>query len=261
VLQNIHTSHSPVKTQSGNPPESTDEEWTRAKDEQVRKLVREQEAESESQPSSPFDNRTCPPSPDDQHRRQEAERRLSDPNTSAAESSLGNSPTTQGSQLPPPMVSSTSDFGSAVSVSMSNPSIPSVISEASSVDPRDAFVQPTEHEEKTDLMSSDDTLNPRPLYREEVPDEGYTADNPDVALNSDEEEGEDDDSSDSDGGLVMSRRRSATKAPTDSAAKDRREAALSPRSKKSSRSGSSNTMKKVRSQDGENDHAPAADAT
>jgi [calcium/calmodulin-dependent protein kinase] kinase len=159
------------------------------------------------------------------------------------------------------MVSSTSDFGSAVSVSMSNPSIPSVISEASSVDPRDAFVQPTEHEEKTDLMSSDDTINPRPQYREEIPDEGYTADDPDVALNSDEEEGEYDDSSDSDGGLVMSRRRSATKAPPDSAARDRREAALSLRSKKSSRSGSSNTMKKVRSQDGENDHVPVADAT
>ena len=257
VLQNIHTSHSPVKTHSGIPPESTDEEWTRAKDEHVRKLVREQEAESESQPSSPFDNRTCPPSPDDQHRRREAERRLSDPNTSAAEYSHSTSPTTQGSQLPPPMVSSTSDFGSAVSVSMSNPSIPSVISEASSVDSRDVLPPTSEPEEKTDLMSSDDTLNPRPQYREETPDEGYTAD---VALNSDEEE-EYDDSSDSDGGLVMSRRRSATKAPPDSAAKDRREAALSLRSKKSSRSGSSNTMKKIRSQDGENEQAPSTDAT
>jgi [calcium/calmodulin-dependent protein kinase] kinase len=106
-------------------------------------------------------------------------------------------------------------------------------------------------------MSSDDTLNPRPRYREEVPDEGYTADNPDMALNSDEEEYYDD-SSDSDGGLVMSRRKSAAKAPPDSTAKDRRDAALPLRSKKSSRSGSSNTMKKVRSQDSENEQAPAA---
>jgi len=78
-----------------------------------------------------------------------------------------------------------------------------------------------------------------------------------MALNSDDDEYYDD-SSDSDGGLVMTRRRSATKAPLDSAAKDRREAALSLRSKKSSRSGSSNTMKKVRSQDSENEHASAA---
>lgn len=259
VLQNIQILHSPVKTESGIPPESTEEDWTRAKDEHIRKLVREQEAaESESQPSSPFDNRTCPPSPDDQHRRAEKARNLSEPDILTGESSHGTSPTTQSSQLPPPMVSSTSDFGSAVSVSMSNPSIPSVISEASSIDLRDEFVQPTEVDEKTDLMSSDDTLNPRPQYREEVPDEGYTADD-NVAVQGDEEEFYDD-SSDSDGGLVMSRRKSAPKAPPESAAKDRREASLTLRSRKSSRSGSSNTMKKVRSQDSEGEHAAEASA-
>ena len=251
VLQNIQTSQSPVKSESRIPPESTEEAWTRAKDEHVRKLVREQEAESESQPSSPFDNRTCPPSPDDQHRRAEEARRLSEPDNSAAWSSHGTSPTTQSSQLPPPMVSSTSDFGSAVSVSMSNPSIPSVISEASSVDPQDTLPPTSSPEEKTDLMSSDDTLNPRPRFREEVPDEGYTAD---VALNSADEDSYDD-SSDSDGGLVMSRRKSAPKPPPDSAAA---KAPLPLPPKKSSRSGSSNTMKKVRSQDSEAEHVAEA---
>jgi [calcium/calmodulin-dependent protein kinase] kinase len=262
VLHNTAMSLSPVQTQikddkSRNiPPESSKEDWTRAQDEHIRKLVREQQQEDEegSQPSSPFDNRTCPPSPDDQHARKEAARRLSEPDTSAAESSShGTSPTTQSSQLPPPMVSSTSDFGSAVSVSMSNPSIPSVISEASSVDPRDALHLQTDDSEKTDLMSSDDTVGERrPRYRDEVTDDGYTADNNEEALNSDNDEYYDD-SSDSDSGLVMSRRKSATKAPPD-LTKERRGKALSIRSKKSSRSGSSNTMKKVRSQESGDEH-------
>ena len=256
VLYNTNMSLSPVQTQikddkSRNiPPESSKEDWTRAQDEHIRKLVREQQQEDEegSQPSSPFDNRDCPPSPDDQHARKEA-RSLSEPDTSAAGSSHETSPTTQSSQLPPPMVSSTSDFGSAVSVSMSNPSIPSVISEASSVDPKDVLLP---HSEKTDLMSSDDTIGERPLYRDEVTDDGYTADNNEEALNSDNDEYYDD-SSDSDGGLVMSRRKSATRAPADST-KERRAAALTIQSKKSSRSGSSNTMKKVRSQQSDDEH-------
>jgi hypothetical protein len=103
-------------------------------------------------------------------------------------------------------------------------------------------------EEVRYLMSSDDTLNPKARFQEEVYDEGYTAD--DNVLDSD---GDYDSSSDSDGGLVMSRRKSATKAPrvSTSSRTERRGTGLSVRSKKSSRSGSSNTMKKVRTRDSE----------
>ena len=245
VLHNTHLSLSPPQPRSRGPLESSQEDWNRAQDEHIRKLVREQQEEEKSEPSSPFDNRTCPPSPDDHHHGQEEARRLSEPDNSAAESPHGTSPTTQGSQLPPPMVSSTSDFGSVVSISMSNPSIPSVISEASSVDPRDVVAQPLEHQEKTDLMSSNDTVDERPLYRGAPSDDGYMADDADNVVSNDSDEYYDD-SSDSDGGLVMTRRRSAIKQPADTPTKERREA-LSIRSKKSSRSGSSNTMKKVRS--------------
>ena len=72
--------------------------------------------------------------------------------------------------------------------------------QASSVDPRDA-IPLQEIEPKTDLMSSDETVSPSPQHRESH-DDGYTADDNDNALSSDD--GEDyDSSSDSDGGLVM----------------------------------------------------------
>jgi [calcium/calmodulin-dependent protein kinase] kinase len=97
-------------------------------------------------------------------------------------------------------------------------------------------------------MASDDTLNPKTPFEEEVHDDGYTAD--DNVLNSDDE-AEYDSSSDSDGGLVMSRRKSASKSTAEAVvdAKGRR---LSTRSKKS-RSGSSNTMKKVRTRESEDE--------
>ena len=99
-------------------------------------------------------------------------------------------------------------------------------------------------------------------------DEGYKADH-DQALDSDNEDDDEyDSSSDSDGGLVMQRRKSATKQLSTSGGggsslaaalaaqaarrKERRGTGLSVRSKgskKSSRSGSNNTMKKVRTRD------------
>ena len=239
---------SPGQLQTRHVPQgSTKAEWKRAEDEHIRKLVREQE---EDQPlQSPFDNRRCPPSPDDQRPQRDESRRISELDIWNPGSSHETSPTGQSHQLPTPLVSSTSDFGSTVSVSMSNPSIPSVISEASSVDPRDVAATQQEQEHKTDLMSSDETINPE----QEAHDEGYVADDPDNALNSDDEE-EYDSSSDSDGGLVMSRRKSAAKGPSlvvavESSKEGQRRTSLTARSRKSSRSGSSNTMKKVRSRD------------
>lgn len=250
ILHLSNLGRSPVQSSSRIPPESSVEEWNRAQDEHIRKLVRENEEELPLQ--SQFDNRTCPPSPDDQRAKRDASRRMSELDISNPASSHETSPTAHSSQLPPPLVSSTSDFGSAVSISMSNPSIPSVISEASSVDPMDRM-PPRASEEKNDLMSSDDTINPKPKYQEEPSDEGYAADDPDVVLDSDNE-GDYDSSSDSDGGLVM-RRKSAGKAPSviSGDGKEQVASSLSARAKKSSRSGSSNTMKKIRTRDSEDE--------
>ncbi|KAK3706727.1 hypothetical protein LTR37_012571 [Vermiconidia calcicola] len=245
ISQNMSRSH--VRSRSAVPPESSTEDWQRAQDEHIRKLIREHDQDPES--SSPFVDRNCPPSPEDRHSKQSGSRRASEMDISNYVSPTETSPTSHGSQLPPP-VSSSSDFGStsAVSMSFSNPSIPSVISEASSVDPMDAV--PSQAQEKLDIMSSDDTINPEVPERVETPDEGYAADDPDDAVNSSDDD-EYDDSSDSDGGLVMSRRKSVAKPPGEAApsAKQRRGTGMSARSRKTSRSGSNNTAKKVRTRD------------
>jgi len=139
-------------------------------------------------------------------------------------------------------------------MSISNPSIPSVISEASSYDPNEGpYVL---HDDKREA-SSDDTLNPDPEVRtfeeEDQVDEGYSPDQEAVL-----ESGQDDDfdsSSDSDGGLQMMRRKPNARAAghglnlAAATPKERRSTGVSMRSRKSSRSGSSNTMKKVRTRD------------
>ncbi|KAK0260855.1 hypothetical protein B0A54_01335 [Friedmanniomyces endolithicus] len=284
-------SRSTARSQPNTINESSAEDWQRANAERVRKLIREDREEDERPPSS-FDDRTCPPSPDDhtvppqqqQQQQRRRSRQVSFPNSSNPVSPHETSPTShQLTQLPPAMVSSSSDFGSAVSMSMSNPSIPSVISEASSVDPADR--QPLEDADLAEKrnVSSDDTLNPDPdLGLEEVMpiDEGFPSGKGQHphhlhhhAYETDEDDDDDDDmyddSSDSDGGLVMTRRRSKTAAappslstsgdmlaaalerPSNTAvgvgAKERRPSAA--RSKKSSRSGSSHTVKKVRTRD------------
>jgi len=158
-------------------------------------------------------------------------------------------------------------------MSVSNPSIPSVISEASSIDPLESA--PAEGLEAKD---SDSTLNgfTKPTFLTELveDEEGYSPDHDDTALDSDNDDDYDDESSsDSDGGLVMRRRRSAggnkqlhhsnsSSSPrTGSLAaaleaahsKQRRGTGLSRGSKRSSRSGSNNTMKKVRTRDSEDE--------
>lgn len=232
--------------------ESTTEGWNKAEHEHIRKRIQE-EQEAQERPLSPYVDRTCPPSPDDQREKGRDSRRVSILDISNPDSSLEASPTGQHSHMPPPLVSSTSDFGSAASMSVSNPSIPSVISEASSFDPMDRA--PSTHGSEKGLMSSGETIHDRPPYHEEPLDEGYTAD-PGSAVNSDDEY---DSSSDSDGGLVMSRRKSATKQPPQPAEtlQARRGTGLSARSKKSSRSGSNNTMKKVPANDSGDDDGVA----
>lgn len=226
--------------------ESSAEDWQRADDERIRKLVRESREQSTPSPST-FDDRTCPPSPDDQRAKRRESRQPSVIDISNP-TSHETSPTSHPAHLPPTMVSSSSDFGSAMSMSMSNPSIPSVISEASSVDPSDGFT--IEEIEEKGNMSSDDTLDPRQRVHDEHIDEGYSPDG-DQALDSDNED-DFDSSSDSDGGLVMSRRKSKTPAIPGNGGSGSLAAA---RTRKSSRSGSNNTMKKVRTRDSEDERA------
>ena len=232
--------------------ESSTEEWQRAEGEHIRKLIVEDREESSRSPSIPGINRNCPTSPDDhqERRRESLHPAIVDTSRPASHET---SPTGHCAQLPSALVSSTSDFGSAVSMSISNPSIPSVISEASSVDPIESMTT-EEHEHKRNV-SSDETLSPQARLYDEQIDEGYAPD-AEQALDS-EPDDEYDSSSDSDGGLVMSRRKSKT--PSLGAtlgalgSKERRGTGLSIRSKKSSRSGSNNTMKKVRTRDSEDE--------
>ena len=269
VLHNTNLSRSPVRSRSpvgSRSPiaqhargthGSSAEDWQRAEDEHIRKLIRENQEEYE-RPLSSFDDRTCPPSPDDQRSKHSDSRRVSVLDISNPESPNESSPTGHGAQMPATMASSTSDFGSAASMSVSNPSIPSVISEASSVEFDE--IPHKEFEQKTDLMSSDDTVNPKRPYQEQ-PEEHYSAEDPrNIALGSDEDD-DYDSSSDSDGGLVMSRRKISNAKPpltsTDDQTqlKPRRGSALSASAEKSSRSGSNNTMRKIST--GESEDEPS----
>lgn len=213
--------------------ESSAEDWQRAEDEHIRKLIREGREDEAGKRVETFADRTCPPSPDDQAQKRDLRR------PSAVETALHDSsqpsPTSGVTQLPPAMVSSTSDFGSAMS--MSHPSYPT-ISEASSIDPADGL--PLE------------AVTEKAVLAEDLTEQGYLPED-DQCLDSDD--GDYDSSSDSDGGLMMNRRRSKTShngggngGLTTSDTKERRGTNIS---KKSSRSGSNNTMKKVRTRESE----------
>ncbi|KAI7162090.1 kinase-like protein [Hortaea werneckii] len=235
--------------------ESSAEDWQRADEERIRKLIREDDATVQA--PAPDADRTCPPSPDDHHeehlRNQARQAPVLDTSNPTSHEA---SPTSHTAQMPPAMVSSSSDFGSAVSMSVSNPSIPSVISEATSVDEAEGL--PLEATDQKHILASDDTINNRPKIHEEHFDEGYTPDLEQPLDSGDEEY--DEDSSDSDGGLVMTRKRSKDQGKNSTlstpGAKERRGTSLSARSKKSSRSGSSNTMKKVRTRDSADEPTP-----
>jgi [calcium/calmodulin-dependent protein kinase] kinase len=129
------------------------------------------------------------------------------------------------------------------------------MSEASSVDKHSNAVSSYSEDKQSHETSSDDTLNPpgNRFEQYDASDEGYSPDQ-EAAYSSEVED--DYDSSDSDGGLVM-RRKSATKSPMVSSvakdagerSKERRGTGLSVRSKKSERSGSNNTMRRVRTRE------------
>jgi len=131
--------------------------------------------------------------------------------------------------------------------------------------------------EELGAKDSDSTLNgfAKPTFRTELveDEEGYSPDHDETALDSDNDDDYDESSSDSDGGLVMRRRRSgggnkqlhhsnSSSSPRNGSlaaaleaahSKQRRGTGLSRGSKRSSRSGSNNTMKKVRTRDSEDE--------
>lgn len=235
---------------------STADEWDRAQEERTRKLILEGQAPQK--PHAPFVERDCPPSPDDQRGRQmHGSRRVSEFEIEQPLLSHETSPTTLSTQMQPSsIVSSSSDFGSAVSMSISNPSIPSVISEASSVDAIDGL---SLEEIESKNQRGHTRMSSRNQKAFDLADDGYSPD-AEVALDSDNDSDAD---TDSDGGLTMSRRKSNNRmllgssprngglsaALEASRRKERRGTGVSRSSKKSSRSGSNNTMKKVRTRD------------
>lgn len=245
-----NVNRSPGRPPARVPHSSSPQDWERAENEHIRKLL--QESQEKQRPTSAFDDRACPPSPDDQRAKRQESRRVSEIDISNPHSSLETSPIVNTARAPDPIWSSTSDFGSANSMAPSKQSMTSV---ASSVDPGYAVHLPTSGKEgsvdsntsnatatqqsESDLMSSGETAihspspppsvhrlrrsldDPAPnsldtthdsRYQDEVYDEGYTADD---AHNSEEDSDDYDDGSDSDGGLVM-RRKSAAKAPASS---------------------------------------------
>ncbi|WPG98269.1 serine/threonine-protein kinase ssp1 [Acrodontium crateriforme] len=246
----------PSWPQSRMAPESSVEDWQRADKERVRKLIREGN-DRDDKFSLRDREKSCPPSPDDQRliRRSPQQSKIDTVNQPPSQDVSPIQPN-ECASLPPALVSSSSDFGSAVSMSISNPSNPSVVSKASSVDPKDAVLI-TEYEE-TRNDSSDGTVYPPYKIEDDFADDGYHPDR-DSALESDDADAYDS-SSDSDGGLLMPRRKSISKrVPSITSHEGSLATALSQannlplHSKKSSRSGSNNTMKKIRTRDSEDE--------
>lgn len=224
--------------------DSTEEGFRRAEDEYLRRRIledRERASAASDRIVRPMSPNTCPPSPDDDLDTRAKFRVLrSDPASSVP--SMETSPTSRTSSALPLMtpISSEDRFPGGTPMTLSNPSIPSVTTVDS-----DALNE--EHKAqvaKGEPLSAVDSKKLNPFFGLE--DDGYTGE---LAVDSEEEEDDYDDSSDDDGGLQMVSRRSGTQGARHSfgSHSNRRETGSSVFSKKSSRSGSSNTMKKIRS--------------
>ncbi|OCL03337.1 kinase-like protein [Glonium stellatum] len=237
--------------------ETSDDRFNRAKDELVRRRVLEENQIRERphsavypRPLSSLSQTACPPSPDDEtfyHRQ-----RLDDffnQQQRSHNSSIENSPisypvSVNSLQYRTLTSSSSEDHFTSMSQSTSNPSIPSVISANSSVAPDDGFLM--EPVKEVVARASDDTLNPNAASSEDYT--GYEGDIFGSSEDNDEQEESDDDF------IVMTRKKKGKegleRSDTISNAelsrhRVRRELASSC-SRKSTRSGSNGTVKKVR---------------
>lgn len=260
------------------PHESTEDDFRRAEDEWLRRSTRESTAETSiiSSRAATEVPETCPPSPDDEFEhdfhndhyeddeddddedddddddedelviggsRSDARRR-----SAYVQRSQATSPTSHASGAVPLMTPSSSEdrFPPNTPMSCSNPSIPSFTTVDSEVPQEKAA-----DEQGEPLDAAESLFTPCVPVLEE---DGYSGDN---AIESDDDDYED--SSDDDGGLQMVRRRSAPFTPSGGkglgvsssyfSRHPRRGTGSSAFSKKSSRSGSNNTMKKIRSHD------------
>ncbi|CAD0108982.1 unnamed protein product [Aureobasidium uvarum] len=257
------------------PNESTGDNFRRAEEEWLRRSTRKSTAETSIHTSRATTDipETCPPSPDDEldfyNDRDDGDEdddeddddddedelviggSRSDPRRRSAymHESQPTSPTSYVSGLQPLMTPSSSEdrFPPNTPMSCSNPSIPSLTTIDS-----EAPQEKAADEQGEPLGPNEAPFTPCVPVLE---DDGYTGDN---AIESDESDYED--SSDDDGGLQMVRRRSAPLTPSGGRGlgvsstsyfphNPRRGTGSSAFSKKSSRSGSNNTMKKIRSHD------------
>jgi [calcium/calmodulin-dependent protein kinase] kinase len=164
------------------------------------------------------------------------------------------------------MTSSSSDLGSGVSIAMSNPSIPSAISQASSFDPADHYLplRPSKRAPSSDETEHPDHVDELSIYDDEGSYNGsFTGQDirlpeSDPDINDDDlgdtYNGSDDESdTDSDNGLLMFRRKSSAHAAATAAANaiaNRSARSTAFNTRKSSTSGASdNTLEKIRSRD------------
>jgi [calcium/calmodulin-dependent protein kinase] kinase len=222
--------------------ETSDERFTRAKDEFIRRRVREETIGRERSGSvtqrsaSALSQTACPPSPDDEtfNQRQKVEEYLGTQNAESSE----NSPV-GGQERGLAFCSSEEQF-TPMSQSTSNPSIPSVASVGSSVP--DECGSLDQFANMLPTASADSIAHNQ--FDAPIDDPaGYDGDH---AIDSDE-----DDSSDDDGGLFMGRKKPVPK-PRRSNSISNAELARSNLSKevmnsrrRSARSGSNGTVKKI----------------
>lgn len=239
-----HSIRTSTRNSSGRlPNESTAEEFQRAEDEWLRKRLREnREMSSPGHSSEQKSPTTCPPSPDDDMFSQRRVDALRHCGSSHEASPTGTRPF---------MTPSSSDdrFHGGSPMTRSNPSIPSVTTVDSELPLKNGSCRDGDGE----LLSPKDASQLGPQYSFE--DDGYAIDSDgDDDIDDDDDDDEYEDSSDEDGGLQMMRRRSIPQSTshglgTSMRNRTRRETGLSAFSKKSSRSGSNNTMKKVRTRE------------
>ncbi|KAL1636435.1 hypothetical protein SLS58_009788 [Diplodia intermedia] len=224
----------------------SDINFQRAREENRRKHMLEERLSS-SRPTSSAGNRPCsalshppcPPSPDDEAYFELQRHTLTQ-----------NDVTPKGFQQPLTSSSSEDQFYSGMSQSTSNPSIPSVASANSSVMQDDLV--PTDQKIHS-LVVTTEAANPVISVTDEHEHDhaGYDGDH---AIESDDEEDSDDDSSDDDLLVMNLRKKPAPKRPSRSESISYAElsrgkvlAGFGASVRKSSRSGSNGTVKKVRS--------------
>lgn len=222
--------------------ESTEESFRRAEDEYVRRRIREDKEKTAATTVRPMSPNTCPPSPDDAADFRRSFKSIR-PDAISSAASMDTSPTSRTSSFLPLMTPCSSDdqFQAITPMTFSNPSIPSVTtvdSDAGHDDQKGKTI-------KGQRLTSGDAMKLRPYSG--LDDDGYVGD---LAIESEDDEDDYEDSSDDDGGLQMVRRRSIPQNVKRSFGangyRQRRETGSSHISK-SSRSGSNNTMKQVRS--------------